>query len=491
MSQINIKNLTFTYEGKSESVFEDANFSFDTNWKIGLIGRNGRGKTTLLNLLTGKYDYQGKIMGNVNFDYFPYEVRQKEKLTIDLLAEIYPDYELWEVMKNLNDLEVTEDCLYKQFSILSNGQQTKIMLALLFTKDNSFLLIDEPTNHLDYDGRRCVERFLNKQRGFILVSHDRNFVDNCVDHIISINKKNIQVQKGNFSSWWSNKQNQDNFEQAKNAKLKKDIARLEECVAQTQKWSDDLEKTKIGTRISGLRPDRGAIGHKAAKMAKRSKAIEKRQYKAIEEKTSLLQNVDKQEDIFLTSRQTNGSLCEIKNLSCFYNDKKVLDNVSFCIESGDKAAVFGRNGSGKSTLLKIIVGEDIRHEGAIYKSRRLKISYVSQKYDWLGGTLADFAKSNAVDQTKFFTMLIKLGFERKQFDVAIDDFSAGQKKKVLIAKSLCEEADLYVWDEPLNYIDVISRIQIEELLKNSNATMLFVEHDAAFIDNVATKKIEI
>ncbi len=88
-------------------------------------------------------------------------------------------------------------------------------------------------------------------------------------------------------------------------------------------------------------------------------------------------------------------------------------------------------------------------------------------------------------------MLIKLGFDRKQFESAIDGFSAGQKKKVLIAKSLCEEANLYIWDEPLNYIDVISRIQIEDLLKNSNATMLFVEHDAAFVKNLATKSLKI
>ena len=198
MAQINIQHLTFAYDGARENVFEDASFSFDTNWKIGLIGRNGRGKTTLLHLLSGKYHHGVKIACGVSFDYFPYEVKNKHTTTLDVLSEVYPDYELWEVMKNLNELSVEEHCLYQQFDTLSSGQQTKVLLAVLFTKDSNFLLIDEPTNHLDFDSRLCVQNFLSRQRGFIVVSHDREFIDNCVDHIISINKNTIEVQKGNF-----------------------------------------------------------------------------------------------------------------------------------------------------------------------------------------------------------------------------------------------------------------------------------------------------
>ena len=492
MAQINIQNLTFGYDGTSENIFENVCFSFDTNWKIGLIGRNGRGKTTLLNLLLGKFEYRGTITGNIHFDYFPYHVKNKYKLTIDILPEIYPEYELWEVIKKLQDLGLDEECLYQSFDTLSNGQQTKLLLAVLFTKENNFLLIDEPTNHLDYESRECVKNFLNKQKGFIVVSHDRDFIDNCVDHIISINRNDIEIQKGNFSSWWQNKQNQDNFELNQNKKLKKEIARLEESVIQTQRWSDKVEKTKNGTRISGLRPDKGAIGHKAAKMAKRSKAIELRQNKTIEEKSKLLKNIEKQENLFLNSQDlTNGTLIEVKDLSIFYEEKIVAKGISFCVESGDKVAICGQNGSGKTSLLKVILGEEIKHSGTVYKNARLKISYISQKYDWHYGTLIDFAKENKIDKTKFLTMLIKLGFSKNQFDTSTQDLSEGQKKKVLIAKSLCEEANLYVWDEPLNYIDVISRIQIEEMLKSENITLIFVEHDSAFIKNLATKIVKL
>ena len=492
MAQINIQNLTFGYDGASENVFENASFSFDTNWKIGLIGRNGRGKTTLLNLLLGNMEYSGNISRNVHFDYFPYEVRDKKKTAIDILPEIYPEYDLWEVMKKLHDLELDDECLYQPFETLSNGQQTKLLLAVLFTKENKFLLIDEPTNHLDFQSRECVKRFLNKEKGFIVVSHDRDFIDACVDHIISINKNNIEIQKGNFSSWWENRKNQDNFEINQNQKLKKDIARLEESVAQTQRWSDKVEKTKNGTRIAGLRPDKGAIGHKAAKMAQRSKAIEFRQNKAIEAKSKLLKNIEKQDDLFLNSEHLKDNvLIEVKNLSIFYGEKKIFEGLNFSVENGDRVAICGQNGSGKTSLLKFILGEDIKYSGSIYKSGRLKISYISQKYDWLCGTLVDFAKENNIDQTRFLTMLIKLGFSRNLFDANLQDFSEGQKKKVLIAKSLCEEANLYVWDEPLNYIDVISRIQIEDLLKDANITLIFVEHDNAFVRNIATKRVQI
>jgi len=492
MAQINVINLDFEYDGAGGKIFDNVSFSFDTNWKICLIGRNGRGKTTFLNLLLGKYDYKGKIATSVNFDYFPFEVEDVERLAIDVLPDIYEEYELWEVLKKMKELDLDEGCLYQSFNSLSSGQQTKLLLAALFTKENNFLLIDEPTNHLDFEARQSIKSFLNLQKGFIVVSHDRDFIDSCVDHIISINKNNIEIQKGNFSSWWENKKNQDNFEVMQNEKLKKDISRLEESAARTQSWSDKVEKTKIGTRIAGLRPDRGVIGHKAAKMAQRSKAIEYRQNKAIEEKTKLLKNIEKQDDLFLNSQNLkNETILDIKDLSVYYGTKKVFEGLSFSVMSGEKVAICGQNGSGKTSLLKVILGENIEHSGNIYKNGRLKISYISQKFDWLKGTLIDFAKENKIDQTKFLTMLIKLGFSRNHFEIDIEAFSAGQKKKVLIAKSLCEEANLYVWDEPLNFIDVISRIQIEELLKDSSISMIFVEHDVAFVENVATKIVRL
>ena len=154
MSLINISNLTFAYEGSYDNIFEDVSFQIDTDWKLGFTGRNGRGKTTFLNLLLGKYEYSGSITASVKFEYFPYQVNNKNNVTIDVINEIYSGYQQWELLKELSLIEVNEDALYRPFNSLSNGEQTKVLLAVLFLKENSFLLIDEPTNHLDLRTRK-------------------------------------------------------------------------------------------------------------------------------------------------------------------------------------------------------------------------------------------------------------------------------------------------------------------------------------------------
>ncbi|MCE5173734.1 Lsa family ABC-F type ribosomal protection protein [Paenibacillus profundus] len=492
MSLIKVTNLTFAYDGSYDNIFEHVSLQIDTNWKLGFTGRNGRGKTTFLNLLLGKYEYSGTISSNVSFEYFPFHVEHKEKYTFDVVADIYPDYEHWQLMREFSLLKLSEDVLYRPFDSLSNGEQTKVMLAVLFLKENSFLLIDEPTNHLDLHARKLVSDYLNGKSGFMLVSHDRAFLDNCVDHIISINKTNIEIQNGHFSDWWENKQRQDNFELAENEKLRKDIKRLSEAAKRTSNWSHEVEKTKNGTRNSGSKVDKGYIGHKAAKMMKRSKSIEQRQHSAIEERSQLLRNVDSSESLKISQMiYHKHQLVELDRVSIHYGEKNVCSNISFTIEQGDRIVLSGPNGSGKSSLLKLICGEEILYSGVFRKGSQLKISYVSQDTSQLQGNLSEFAKSSEIDESLFKAILRKLDFSRLQFEKDIASYSGGQKKKVLIAKSLCERAHLHVWDEPLNFIDVISRMQIEELLLEHSPTILFVEHDSEFCKHIATKIVEL
>ncbi|MCY9530023.1 Lsa family ABC-F type ribosomal protection protein [Paenibacillus jamilae] len=492
MSLIKVTNLTFAYDGSYDNIFEHVSLQIDTNWKLGFTGRNGRGKTTFLNLLLGKYEYSGTISSNVSFEYFPFHVEHKEKYTFDVVADIYPDYEHWQLMREFSLLKLSEDVLYRPFDSLSNGEQTKVMLAVLFLREDSFLLIDEPTNHLDLHARKLVSDYLNGKSGFMLVSHDRAFLDNCVDHIISINKTNIEIQNGNFSDWWENKQRQDNFELAENEKLRKDIKRLSEAAKRTSNWSHEVEKTKNGTRNSGSKVDKGYIGHKAAKMMKRSKSIEQRQHSAIEERSQLLRNVDSSESLKISQMTYHKhQLVELDRVSIRYGEKNVCSDISFTIEQGDRIVLSGPNGSGKSSLLKLICGEDIPYSGVFRKGSQLKISYVSQDTSQLQGNLSEFARSCEIDESLFKAILRKLDFSRLQFEKDIASYSGGQKKKVLIAKSLCEQAHLHIWDEPLNFIDVISRMQIEELLLEHAPTILFVEHDSEFCKHIATKMVEL
>ncbi|WP_336773309.1 Lsa family ABC-F type ribosomal protection protein [Paenibacillus sp. MMO-58] len=492
MSLINVSNLTFAYDGSYDNIFENVSFQLDTSWKLGFTGRNGRGKTTFMNLLLGKYEYSGHISANVTFDYFPFRVEHPEYLTTDVVEEIYPDYQQWELMRELTLLQVSDDVLYRPFNTLSNGEQTKVLLAALFLKEDSFLLIDEPTNHLDMNARRLVSQYLNGKSGFILVSHDRTFLDHCVDHILSINRTNIEVQKGNFSEWWENKERQDQYELAENDKLKKDIKRLSDAAKRTNNWSHEVEKTKNGTRNSGSKVDKGYIGHKAAKMMKRSKSMEQRQQSAIDEKSTLLKNIESSDSLKLEQLTYHKpQLVELERVSVYYGDKEVCSDISFTIEQGERIALSGRNGSGKSSLLKLIIGEDLTYTGTFRKGSNLKISYVSQDTSHLRGKLTDYAREHGIDESLFKAILRKLDFSRIQFEKDISAFSGGQKKKVLIAKSLSEKAHLHIWDEPLNFIDVISRMQIEELLLEHSPTILFVEHDRAFCENIATKIVEL
>ena len=488
MSLIQVSNLTFAYDGSYENIFENANFQIDTNWHLGFTGRNGRGKTTFLNLLLGKYEYQGSISASVSFSYFPYHIADKTCFAIDVVEEIYPEYQYWQLAREMNSLQLDEDMLYRPFETLSNGEQTKLMLAVLFLKENNFLLIDEPTNHLDLQGRELVSRYLNSKKGFVLVSHDRAFLDGCVDHILSINKANIEVCRGNFSTWYENKQRQDAFEQAANDKLKREIRRLEETARQKADWSDRVEATKIGFGPC----DRGYIGHKAEKMMTRSKAIERRQQAAIEEKSKLLKNIERSDSlkIFQTPFHTK-RLVYLRDVAICYDQAPVCEGVTFEIQQGDRIALQGANGSGKSSIIKLICGQEIPYTGDLRIGNGLQISYVSQDTSGLHGKLTDFARDSGIDESLFLALLAKLDVPKAQMEKDMSALSAGQKKKVLLARSLCQPLHLHIWDEPMNYIDVISRMQIEDLLLQFRPTILFVEHDKAFCGNIATKVVHL
>lgn len=430
MSLINVSNLTFAYEGSYDNIFENVSFQLDTDWKLGFTGRNGRGKTTFLNLLLGKYEYSGTISANVSFEYFPFHVENKDAMTIEVVEDVYPEYLHWKLVRELNLLKVSEDVLYRPFSSLSNGEQTKILLAALFMKENRFLLIDEPTNHLDIHARKLVSNYISSKSGFILVSHDRSFLDHCVDHILSINKTNIEIQKGNFSAWWENKQRQDQFELASNDKLRKDIKRLSDSAKRTGGWSHEVERTKNGTRNSGSKVDKGYIGHKAAKMMKRSKNLEQRQQAAIREKSKLLKNIESAERLQIHPLDFHkDELVQLEHVSISYGSKTVCKDVNFTVKQGDRIALFGKNGSGKSSILKLICDERITYTGHLRKDPQVKISYVSQDTSGLEGSLSEFAAARHIDESLFKSILRKLDFSRLQLEKDISTFSAGQKRK--------------------------------------------------------------
>lgn len=412
MSIIQIKNLSFAYPGTYTNIFENIDLTLDSDWKLGFTGRNGRGKTTFLKLLSGQFDHSGMISTKVIFDYFPFEISDMNQCTYEIVENIVPHYEHWMLVKEMHLLDLEESYLYRPFKSLSQGEQTKLQMIMLFLKENRFLLIDEPTNHLDLAGRKEMMTYLNGKKGFIVVSHDREFLDGCTDHTLSINKTRIEIQQGSYSSYLQNKAYQDQFELAENEKLKRQISELALAAKRTEGWSDALEATKIG----GGGVDRGYIGAKSAKMMKRSKAIERRKHRAIDEKSKLLKDLESKEALEIKPEVFRSpQIMNLADLKIQYDDKTIVEGINFKVEVGDRIALRGMNGSGKSSIIRAIMNE-ISYEGKIYMPRDVVISYVSQDTSHLKGAITDYIKASGVEDWLLRSMLHKLDFDPLCFE---------------------------------------------------------------------------
>ncbi|HOH86547.1 MAG TPA: Lsa family ABC-F type ribosomal protection protein, partial [Ruminococcus sp.] len=212
--------------------------------------------------------------------------------------------EEWRMICELAQLGKTAEILYRPFNTLSHGERTKILLALLFSCGEQFRLIDEPTNHLDESSREKVKEYLTGKSGFILVSHDRDLLDACTDHVLVLNRKSIDVQNGNFSVWWENKQRRDSFAEAENEKHRKEIKKLRQAARQTAEWADKNERTKIGfdpvKENDRCISTRSYIGAKTKKMQSRVKQMEKRIDRNIAQQEGLLSDIERVAELKLS-----------------------------------------------------------------------------------------------------------------------------------------------------------------------------------------------
>ena len=410
-------------------------------------------------------------------------------------------------MCELDKLNVDEEVLYRPYETLSHGERTKVMLAILFSGENDFLLIDEPTNHLDKDSREVVKAYLQQKKSFILVSHDRDLLDACIDHVLVLNRNSIEVQSGNFSSWWENKYRKDLCAVRENDKHKKEINKLKIAARRTRQWAEKSERSKIGydpvkendRNIS----TRSYIGAKTKKMQSRVKQLNARIDKEIADKEGLLQDIEEMVDIKVKPLEHHKEvLCNIRDYGLRYNDseEELFSNLNMQICRGDRIFLNGANGCGKSSLIKVILKHmlkqdiselSIKESGVLETASGIIVSYVNQDTSFLKGNIEEYCIHNGIDRSLFCALLRQLDMERVQFTKNMEDFSEGQKKKVLIASSLSIPAHIYIWDEPLNYIDVYARMQIERLILEYKPTMLLVEHDVRFREQIGTKNVEI
>lgn len=489
MNSITIQHLTFAYPGQ-QPLLQNCNLNFDDSWKLGLLGRNGRGKTTLLKILCDQLPATGQITSQLQFSYFPLTITDEKALAYEsLLTAIDKRSELWQIERELNLMQVDPALLWQPYQTLSGGEQTKLQLAAIFAQDGYFLLLDEPTNHLDQDGRTQIANYLKqKQNGFIITSHDRNFLDKVVDHTLVIERSQLVLTHGNYSAYRNQKARRDREAESANQHLKAEINNLKHRRQQQLQWAQQAENEKK----NNAHADKGFIGAKAAKMMKKTTSTSNRLANAIEDRQGLLKEVEKSEPLLLNLVDTHHStLLRLKAVSLTIDREPLFQPISFTVDKHQQIALIGQNGAGKSSLLRAIQGRFTGEiQGSIEIVHEIKISYVRQQYNNTG-SLAHFAKQNHLSYQTLLTILRKLGMERQTFNVPIEKMSMGQQKKVELARSLATPANLYIWDEPLNYLDTYNQDQLVQLIKAIRPPLLFTEHDQHFIQAVASQTIKL
>ncbi|WP_245995027.1 ATP-binding cassette domain-containing protein [Companilactobacillus furfuricola] len=431
MGTIQISNLSFKYDQMADWLFDSVDLSIDASWKLGLIGRNGRGKSTLLHLLMGDLAYSGSIVSDLSFAYYPQPVIDDFLSAGEIAVSIadIESYDIWRIEAEMDKLQISPDILQRPFSTLSPGERTKVLLAALFIDDGRFQLIDEPTNHLDIESREVVANYLRGKRGFIVISHDRNFLNQVIDHVISINRNDIDVYQGNFDTWEREKTAEDERELREKSQLKKDINKLKTSAAKKENWAKQTEKSKHKNikMDQHTNIDKGFLGHKSAKMMKKATIIQKRADEAVEQKQKLLKNIEITDPISL-------NYVEIKHFDQvisandfqMFNSEIQTPKIDFTVKTGQVTALIGKNGIGKSTIFKRIMNleQPFQQKGDLQVKNSINISYLPQETK-IRGTIVQVAEKEQYDVERIFSNLRKLGFERELFNDPIESMSQG------------------------------------------------------------------
>jgi lincosamide and streptogramin A transport system ATP-binding/permease protein len=397
----------------------------------------------------------------------------------------------------LDALGVPEAIFRRPLATLSGGEQTRCLLAGLFAAENCYPLIDEPTNHLDLEGRLRLARYLADKTGFLLVSHDRVFLDAAIDHVVALNPETVDIQRSNYSTWRQSHLTRLAEQARSNALTRKEVARLKQSARDRRAGADARESDKTARGHKTLPSERGGdsgfIGARSARQMKRALAAERRADQAADARRATLADLEKHYPLkFLPPRvppPLHEPLVRARDLRVGWT-RLLFEPITFEVVAGERLALLGPNGCGKSSLLDLLVGmAGLTATGDWRMHGRIRVSRVSQIPRWRSGRLRDRLTESGLDESFFRQVMAALGVRGSLLDGPLERLSQGQQKKIELARSLCEPAHLYLWDEPLNYVDVDARERIEAAILSSGAAFIFVEHDAAFVERLATKRL--
>ncbi|MDR0484716.1 MAG: ATP-binding cassette domain-containing protein [Alphaproteobacteria bacterium] len=511
MSLMQISNIYKSFSG--ETLFKDISFNINEKDKIGLIGINGAGKSTLIKILLGqeepdinpithklgtitkasdlKVGYLSQhsdlnpnnnvleelldTFGTLRSDYNRIAELTKILMSDDNenlhheLADLISSYEEkggytteYKIKKVLNDLEFEENLWENKIATLSGGQQTKISLCKILLDEPTLLILDEPTNHLDLEAIEWLESFLkNYKQSFLLISHDKYFLDNTVNRIFEIEAKYLKIYKGNYTDFTIQKEiflsgALKSFEQEQE-KIKK----LEEFVAKYK------------------------AGQKSKQARGRQKFLDRMD--RAENPTTNIKTMSIQ---FKIDTPSTKKVLEIKDLTKSFSNNLLFQNFNLSLEKGERVALIGRNGVGKSTILKIINNLENYDSGVVEFGEKLKIGYYDQHHQglYLKNTVLEEIISNFdIKEEEARGYLGQFLFSQDDVFKQIQSLSGGERARVSLLKLILSKPNFLILDEPTNHLDIYSREILESAFDSFEGTMLVVSHDRHFLNTIVDK----
>ena len=521
MIEIGLNNIKKDFGFKK--VLKDASFEAQTGEKIALVGRNGAGKTTIFDIISGKEKCDDGIRAIRNGAKIGYleQIPQEEEKNKTVKNVIYSgqqelldlerrmeevakkmetpdnDDELQSLMKQYGRLmeeftskggyeleenfskicsgcKISEDLLGREYGLLSGGEKTRVNLAKILYSNPDILLLDEPTNHLDIQSIEWLENFLNNYNGTVLInSHDRYFLDKVAQKTILIEKGEAEVFNGNYSYY-----------------LEENERRI---MAEFENYNDQQKKIKaMKDAIKKLQEFGRLAAPGGEAFFKRAASIQKKL-----DKMELLEKPEEKRKINLSfdvKARSGKEVVNVKELGVILGDNVILDSANMDIRYGEKVCIVGNNGSGKSTLIKTIMGEIEPISGEVKIGDSVKIGYIPQEIKFADDNvniLTEFRKSFSGDETRARAILAKFMFNADNVFKKVGSLSGGEKVRLQLACLMQQDANCIIMDEPTNHIDIDTREVLEEALKDYKGTLIAVTHDRYFANKLATRIVEI
>lgn len=469
---IKAKDLAISFSGRD--IFTNGNFIINRGDKVGLIGKNGSGKSTFLKLILKKLEPDEgavEIPKGYRIGHLEQHIHFTHETVIEEISSVLPperEHEAWKGENILYGLGFSYDDLQKDPKKFSGGYQVKLNLAKLLLMEPQMLLLDEPTNYLDIHSIRWLKEFLLDWEGeLILITHDRGFMDQIITHTLIIHRRTFKKIPGNTQGVREKIAAEEEI-------YEKTRINEEKQRQQTQEWIDRFKaKASMATRAQS-----------------RAKMLEKQEVK---EKLETIDNLDFEFTHFPYNSKEN--MVEVEKLTFGYSPEHLLiKNLSFKVENGDKICVIGKNGKGKSTLLKLITQDQQPIHGTVKINNKVKIGYFGQmNIDRLDNNLTIYEELQKVDeklpQTRIRQVCSNMMFSSDLANKKIGVLSGGEKSRVTLGKILLQGVNLLLLDEPTNHLDMESCDSLMQAIQNFEGAVVMVTHDEHFLDKISNRLI--